>query len=219
MTCRKQTRPSPLTALRSDSMKTAQTGMHSLPPELNEHIALCCAEQNALLWSALQDLGFDEEDSQATDAAAGPTRYDTLRRTVIANRSLTALAAVSHEWNDLAAPFLFEVRLSPREKEKLLRLKTYSFVAFFRTCPSTRSTRTRLSKGSSHGGDTISSACLALVHQKRPRVPARSAISSVCSLSCPTSSTCTHPTSCKTGGPCCCALCSKTKGTNQIPTS
>ena len=35
-------------------MKTAQTGLHSLPPELKEQIARCCAEQDALLASALK---------------------------------------------------------------------------------------------------------------------------------------------------------------------
>ena len=35
-------------------MKTAQTGMHSLPPELKEQIARCCAAQDALLASALK---------------------------------------------------------------------------------------------------------------------------------------------------------------------
>jgi hypothetical protein len=93
-------------------MSAVQSGMHSLPTELKQQIARCCAEQDALLASAFEDVRIDEY--AASDAAE--TRCAMLRRAVTQNRSLVALAAVSCQWNDLVAPFLFEVsfvRIAP----------------------------------------------------------------------------------------------------------
>jgi hypothetical protein len=87
-------------------MTTPRVGMHSLPTELKEQIVRCCAEQDALLASALAAVRRDKNAGTKTER----TRLRTVRRAATEYRSLAALAAVSREWNELAAPALFQVR-------------------------------------------------------------------------------------------------------------
>ena len=87
-------------------MSAAQIGMPSLPTEIKQQIARCCANQDAVLASALKEI----RDENAAVHVLCP-RQDALLRAVAQNQSLVALAAVSRQWNELVAPFLFEVRL------------------------------------------------------------------------------------------------------------
>ncbi|KWU43279.1 hypothetical protein RHOSPDRAFT_35152 [Rhodotorula sp. JG-1b] len=81
-----------------------KTGLHSLPTELKQQIVQCCADQDDLLACAFGTLIDEDIPIHTRLALHGP-----LHRAVTKNRSLDALAAVSREWNELAAPVLFEV--------------------------------------------------------------------------------------------------------------
>lgn len=87
-------------------MTAEKVGMHSLPTELKEHIVRCCADQDALLASALAEVRRDRDAATKKER----TRLCTVRRAAVRYRSLAALAAVSREWNELVAPALFEAR-------------------------------------------------------------------------------------------------------------
>lgn len=98
-------------------MTTPKVGLHSLPTELKQQIVRCCRDQDALLASAFEKVLDDRGEGNDRHME----RDDPLHRAVIANQSLTSLAAVSREWNELVAPVLFEVRSSlsrPRSRSK-----------------------------------------------------------------------------------------------------
>jgi hypothetical protein len=66
-------------------MSAVQTGMHSLPTEIKQQIARCCANQDAVLASALKEI----RDENAAVHVLCP-RQDALRRAVAQNQSLGA---------------------------------------------------------------------------------------------------------------------------------
>lgn len=86
-------------------MMELRVRLHSLPTELKQQILRYCRDQDIYLSCALDQVSFDQDAATNTNRRQISTLEDVARQ----NRSLTALASVSREWNEVAASVAFEV--------------------------------------------------------------------------------------------------------------